>query len=156
MKYKQLGTTGVLLSELCLGAMTFGGRGYWKAIGQLPEDEVTLLVNTAIDHGINFIDTANAYSEGLSEILLGKVLKSLYGASSPQYKKLAKWLSSLHFCFSNFQITLRSLHFRCCKFFFRYCKILFRYFNLQPGTLRLRSVHRLQHATLRLRSAHRL
>jgi aryl-alcohol dehydrogenase-like predicted oxidoreductase len=77
MKYKQLGKTGVLVSELCFGAMTFGGKGYWEAIGRLPENEVTLLIKTALDNGINFIDTANAYSEGLSEILLGKALKNL-------------------------------------------------------------------------------
>jgi aryl-alcohol dehydrogenase-like predicted oxidoreductase len=77
MKYNQLGKTGVLVSELCLGAMTFGGKGYWEAIGKLPEDEVTLLIKTAVERGINFIDTANAYSEGLSEILLGKALKNL-------------------------------------------------------------------------------
>jgi len=77
MKYKQLGKTGVLVSELCLGTMTFGGKGYWKAIGQLPEDEVTQLVKASIDQGINFIDTANAYSEGLAESLLGKALKKL-------------------------------------------------------------------------------
>jgi aryl-alcohol dehydrogenase-like predicted oxidoreductase len=77
MKFKQLGKTGVLLSELCFGTMTFGGKGYWKAIGQLPEDEVTQLVKTAINNGINFFDTANAYSEGLAEILFGKALKSL-------------------------------------------------------------------------------
>jgi len=41
MKFKQLGKTGVLLSELCFGTMTFGGKGYWKAIGELPEDEVS-------------------------------------------------------------------------------------------------------------------
>ncbi len=77
MKFKQLGKTGVLLSELCLGTMTFGGKGYWKAIGELPEDEVTQLIKTAIDNGINFFDTANAYSEGLAEILFGKALKNL-------------------------------------------------------------------------------
>jgi aryl-alcohol dehydrogenase-like predicted oxidoreductase len=77
MKFNQLGKTGVLVSELCFGAMTFGGKGYWEAIGKLPEDEVTLLIKTALDNGINFIDTANAYSEGLSEILLGKALKNL-------------------------------------------------------------------------------
>jgi len=77
MKFKQLGKTGVLLSELCFGTMTFGGKGYWKAIGQLPEDEVTQLVKTAIDNGINFFDTANAYSEGLAEILFGKALRNL-------------------------------------------------------------------------------
>jgi aryl-alcohol dehydrogenase-like predicted oxidoreductase len=77
MKYNQLGKTGVLVSELCMGTMTFGGKGYWKAIGQLPETEVTQLVKTAIDNGINFFDTANAYSEGLAETLLGKALKNL-------------------------------------------------------------------------------
>jgi aryl-alcohol dehydrogenase-like predicted oxidoreductase len=77
MKFRQLGKTGVLLSELCFGTMTFGGQGYWKAIGQLPEDEVTKLVKTAIDNGINFFDTANAYSEGLAEVLFGKALKNL-------------------------------------------------------------------------------
>jgi aryl-alcohol dehydrogenase-like predicted oxidoreductase len=77
MKYNLLGKTGVLVSELCLGTMTFGGKGYWEAIGKLPEDEVTLLIKTAFDKGINFIDTANAYSEGLSEILLGKALKNV-------------------------------------------------------------------------------
>lgn len=77
MKYNKLGNTGILLSELCLGAMTFGGRGYWKAIGEVPQDGVNQLVKTALDNGINFIDTANAYSEGLSEIMLGKSLNEL-------------------------------------------------------------------------------
>lgn len=77
MKYNQLGNTGVLISELCLGAMTFGGQGYWEAIGKLPEQDVTELVRIAVDKGINFLDTANAYSEGLAEILLGKALKNL-------------------------------------------------------------------------------
>jgi aryl-alcohol dehydrogenase-like predicted oxidoreductase len=77
MKYNLLGNTGVLLSELCLGTMTFGGKGIWKAIGEQTQKEVNDLVKVALDKGINFIDTANAYSEGLSEILLGKALKDL-------------------------------------------------------------------------------
>jgi aryl-alcohol dehydrogenase-like predicted oxidoreductase len=77
MKYNQLGNTGILVSELCLGAMTFGGKGFWEAIGRLPQNEVKQLVKTAIDSGINFFDTANAYSEGLSEQLLGNALKEL-------------------------------------------------------------------------------
>lgn len=77
MKYNVLGNTGVLVSELCLGAMTFGGRGFWKAIGEQPQEEVNVLVKMAIDKGVNFIDTANVYSEGLSETLLGKALKDL-------------------------------------------------------------------------------
>jgi len=77
MKYNVLGNTGVLVSELCLGAMTFGGRGFWKAIGEQPQEEVNVLVKMAIEKGVNFIDTANVYSEGLSETLLGKALKDL-------------------------------------------------------------------------------
>ena len=77
MKYNELGKTGVLVSELCLGTMTFGGKGMWQAIGQLPQDEVNLIVKNSLDQGINFIDTANAYSEGLSETLLGESIKRL-------------------------------------------------------------------------------
>jgi aryl-alcohol dehydrogenase-like predicted oxidoreductase len=77
MKYNELGKTGVLASELCLGTMTFGGKGYWQAIGQVPQDEVNQIVKTAVEKGINFIDTANAYSEGLSETMLGIALKTL-------------------------------------------------------------------------------
>jgi len=77
MRYNELGKTGVLVSELCLGTMTFGGKGMWQAIGQLPQDEVNQIVKTSLDSGINFIDTANAYSEGLSETLLGESLKKL-------------------------------------------------------------------------------
>lgn len=77
MKYNELGKTGILVSELCLGAMTFGGKGYWQAIGQVPQDEVNEIVKTSLDSGINFIDTANAYSEGLSEIMLGEALQKL-------------------------------------------------------------------------------
>ena len=77
MKYRKLGNTGVILSELCLGCMTFGGKGFWKPIGELDQKEVNRFVKTAFDGGINFIDTANVYSEGLSEILLGKALNHL-------------------------------------------------------------------------------
>jgi len=77
MKYNLLGNTGILVSELCLGAMTFGGKGFWTTIGALPQEEVDQLVKKAIEHGINFIDTANVYSEGLSEIMTGQALQSL-------------------------------------------------------------------------------
>jgi aryl-alcohol dehydrogenase-like predicted oxidoreductase len=75
MKYRQLADTGVFVSELCLGAMTFGGSGQiWQMIGGLPQSEVDALVHRAIDAGVNFIDTANVYSAGESETLLGKAL----------------------------------------------------------------------------------
>ncbi len=71
MRYKLLGSTGLFVSELCLGAMTFGGQGFWKAVGTLGQTEVDSIVGRAIEAGINFIDTANVYSEGESERLLG-------------------------------------------------------------------------------------
>jgi aryl-alcohol dehydrogenase-like predicted oxidoreductase len=77
MKYNKLGNTGVLVSELCFGTMTFYGKGYWENIGKVDQDEATNLLKTAFDGGINFIDTANAYSEGMSERLLGAGLKKL-------------------------------------------------------------------------------
>ncbi len=77
MKYTLLGKTGVIVSELCLGAMTFGGRSFWKSIGEQTQDEVNQIIRTALDKGINFFDTANVYSEGLSEMLLGKAFKDL-------------------------------------------------------------------------------
>jgi aryl-alcohol dehydrogenase-like predicted oxidoreductase len=77
MKYKLLGNTGLKVSELCLGTMTFGGSGMWTAIGTLPQDEVNNLVKLSVDAGINFIDTANVYSEGLSEKMTGQAIRDL-------------------------------------------------------------------------------
>lgn len=74
MKYRQLSNTGVFVSELCLGAMTFGGDGIWKVIGALGQAEVDKLVHRALEAGVNFFDTANIYSEGESEVILGKAL----------------------------------------------------------------------------------
>ena len=77
MKYNLLGNTGLKVSELCLGTMTFGGKGMWTAIGALPQNEADALVKIAVDAGINFIDTANVYSEGTSEEMLGTAIRSL-------------------------------------------------------------------------------
>jgi len=80
MKYKQLGRTGVFVSEICLGTMTFGGSadaGMWRAIGALGQGEVDAIVERAIASGVNFFDTADVYSFGESERLLGQALKNL-------------------------------------------------------------------------------
>jgi len=77
MKYNFLGNTGLVVSELCFGTMTFGGKGYWEAIGKIQQQGVNDLVKLAVDSGINFIDTANIYSYGESEKLLGQSLKDL-------------------------------------------------------------------------------
>ncbi len=77
MKYNLLGNTGLKVSELCLGTMTFGGKGMWTAIGTLPQETVDTLIKRSVDAGINFIDTANVYSEGLSEEMTGKAIRNL-------------------------------------------------------------------------------
>jgi aryl-alcohol dehydrogenase-like predicted oxidoreductase len=80
MKYKQLGRTGLYVSEICLGTMTFGGNedaGFWKAIGQLRQAEVDAIIGRALEAGVNFIDTADVYSMGQSERLVGQALKNL-------------------------------------------------------------------------------
>ena len=77
MKYKLLGKTGLKVSALCLGTMTFGGRGMFSAIGNLGQEPVDALLKTAVEEGVNFIDTANVYSEGLSEELTGQAIRNL-------------------------------------------------------------------------------
>ena len=74
MKMRFLGNSGVKVSEICFGAMTFGGKGYWKSIGEVQQEDANELVSMALDGGVNFFDTADVYSEGLSEIILGKAL----------------------------------------------------------------------------------
>ncbi len=77
MRYRLLGRTGLYVSEVCLGTMTFGGAGFWQVIGKLGEGEVEAMIGASLDAGINFIDTADVYSEGQSEELVGGALKSL-------------------------------------------------------------------------------
>ena len=73
VKYRPLANTGVFVSELCLGAMTFGSQ--WEMIGALGQKEADALVHRSLDEGINFFDTADVYSSGESEEILGRSLK---------------------------------------------------------------------------------
>ncbi len=75
MKYNLLGQTGLYVSEICLGTMTFGGQGYWSNMGNLKIDAASEIVKKAFDAGVNFIDTANVYSFGESETLTGEAIK---------------------------------------------------------------------------------
>jgi aryl-alcohol dehydrogenase-like predicted oxidoreductase len=78
MYQKKLGNTGLFVSELCLGTMTFGGgAGMWRQIGALDQAEAGRLVGRALEAGINFIDTADVYAEGLSETITGQALRDL-------------------------------------------------------------------------------
>jgi aryl-alcohol dehydrogenase-like predicted oxidoreductase len=74
MKYRKLGNTGLIVSEVALGTMQFGGR---MNMGNLGQEATTKMVKLALDRGINFIDTADVYSLGESETLLGNALKGV-------------------------------------------------------------------------------
>ena len=83
MRYNKLGDTGLIVSEICLGAMTFGeSGGRFSHVAGLTQDEATALVRQALVAGVNFIDTANVYSEGKSEIAVGEALRAL-GVARP-------------------------------------------------------------------------
>ena len=77
MKYRLLGQTGLYVSELCLGTMTYGNAGFWEVMGGLDQAAVSEQVKYAFDQGINFIDTANVYSLGQSEQLVGQAIRDL-------------------------------------------------------------------------------
>lgn len=74
MQYCILGNSGLKVSQLTLGTMTFGGEGFMAKLGDTDVDEARHLIDKSIDHGVNFFDTANMYSGGLSEQILGKAL----------------------------------------------------------------------------------
>ncbi len=78
MRMNRLGRTGVFVSELCLGTMTFGGStGFWRQVGTLGQAEADQLIGRALEGGINFIDTADVYSEGAAEEITGQALRNL-------------------------------------------------------------------------------
>jgi aryl-alcohol dehydrogenase-like predicted oxidoreductase len=78
MRTNKLGRTGLFVSELCLGTMTFGsGEGIWAHVGGLDQAASERLIGRSIDAGINFLDTADVYSGGLSEQITGQALRNL-------------------------------------------------------------------------------
>src|SRR5258706_12698028 len=78
MEYATLGNTGLMVSKLCFGTMTFGdGRGLFKALSTVGQAGADELIKRSIDGGINFFDTADNYTEGESEKILGQSLKNL-------------------------------------------------------------------------------
>lgn len=79
MRYNHLGTSGLIVSELCLGAMTFGTSKTWRLshVAGLDQDAASALVRQAFDTGVNFVDTADVYSDGMSEVATGEALRAL-------------------------------------------------------------------------------
>ncbi|RYX81725.1 aldo/keto reductase [bacterium] len=84
MRYNKLGRTGLFVSELCLGTMTFGSNEMFKAVAGVQQQEADTLVARSFEAGINFFDTADVYSDGQSEIITGKALRNL-NASREEY-----------------------------------------------------------------------
>ncbi|TIT12331.1 MAG: aldo/keto reductase [Mesorhizobium sp.] len=74
MEYRTLGRSGLKVSTLTMGTMTFGGAGAFSAVGKTDLDEARRMIDLCIDSGINLIDTANVYSNGLSEEIIGEAL----------------------------------------------------------------------------------
>src|SRR5205807_4994195 len=74
MRYRKLGNTGLIVSSVALGTMQFGGK---MNMGNLGQEDTTRMVKLALDHGVNLIDTADVYSLGESETLLGNALKGM-------------------------------------------------------------------------------
>ena len=75
MKYNTLGHTGLLVSELCLGTMTFApGEGMWKSVAGVEQKLADELVGLSLDAGINFVDTADVYTNGESEKVLAQAI----------------------------------------------------------------------------------
>lgn len=78
MRYRKLGRTGLLVSEICLGTMTFGDSGgIWQSIGGLAQKDADALVKGSFDAGVNFFDTADVYAGGMSETIFGQALRNL-------------------------------------------------------------------------------
>src|ERR1700704_1670351 len=79
MRYKRIGRSGLVVSQLCLGTNTFGGgdHPFWKTMGGLEQDAVNTIVAHACEAGVNFIDTANTYAGGESEQRVGQAIADL-------------------------------------------------------------------------------
>jgi len=74
MRYKFLGNSGLQVSEICFGVMTFTGTKGWTHLGIQEQKDADRLTSIAIENGVNFFDTADVYSNGISETMLGKAL----------------------------------------------------------------------------------
>jgi aryl-alcohol dehydrogenase-like predicted oxidoreductase len=92
MRMKKLGNTGLVVSEICLGAMTFSsGEGIWASIAKIDQSSADELVRDAIERGVNFFDTADVYSAGGSETMLGQSFRTL-GLARDQFVLATKLL----------------------------------------------------------------
>lgn len=75
MEYRQLGRSGLRVSTMTLGTMTFGGRGGFADVGNTGVDDARRLVDLCLDRGVNLIDTADVYSQGVAEEIVGQAVR---------------------------------------------------------------------------------
>jgi aryl-alcohol dehydrogenase-like predicted oxidoreductase len=76
VRYRTLGETGLIVSELCFGTLTFGGYGAWRVVGSVDAEGANAMVRTAFDAGVTFFDTANVYANGRAEAMLGEAIRT--------------------------------------------------------------------------------
>jgi aryl-alcohol dehydrogenase-like predicted oxidoreductase len=75
MEYRQLGRSGLRISRLTLGTMSFGGKGQFRSVGEVDLEGARRQITMAMDAGVNLIDTADIYSNGAAEEIIGEALK---------------------------------------------------------------------------------
>ena len=76
MEYRQLGRSGLRISKLTMGTMTFGGRGNFSSVGATDLEGARRQIKMALDAGVNLIDTADIYSSGAAEEIVGQALEA--------------------------------------------------------------------------------
>src|SRR6195952_1623219 len=76
MEYRQLGRSGLKVSTMTMGTMTFGGRGMFSQLGTTDVEGATRQIDMCVDHGVNLVDTADMYSAGQSEEIVGQATKN--------------------------------------------------------------------------------
>ena len=107
MRYRTLGRTGITVSELCLGAMMYG------AMGNPDHDDCIRQIHHALDHGMNFIDTADVYSRGESEQIVGKALRGnvlrgeAVAGDDPGYATIEDTMAGMHFLRASLESSAR-------------------------------------------------
>ena len=79
MEYRQLGRSGLRVSVVTLGTMTFGGTGKFQYVGNSDQAEATRMVDIALDAGVNLLDTSDQYSMGTAEEMVGEAIKGKRG-----------------------------------------------------------------------------
>ena len=91
MEYRQLGRSGLRVSSLTLGTMTFGGRGQFRSVGETDVEGARRQIDMALDAGVNLIDTADIYSAGASEEIVGEAMEGRRDECCSPPRRGSRW-----------------------------------------------------------------